>query len=42
MSNETKTYPNTKEHIEKGDWNPVWDLLKEMDPDFLEAYPGSL
>ena len=22
----------------KGDWNPVWDRLRELDPDYLEAY----
>ena len=38
MAGETKTYPNTEEHIAKGDWNPVWDRLRELDPDYLEAY----
>jgi len=33
-----KTYPNTEDHRAKGDWNPVWDKLRELDPDFLEAY----
>ena len=33
-----KTYPNTEEHKAKGDWNPVWDKLEELDPDYLEAY----
>lgn len=32
------TYPHTKDHKDKGDWNPVWDKLREMDPEFLEAY----
>ena len=22
----------------EGDWNPVWNQLREIDPDFLEAY----
>ena len=38
MAGETKTYPNTEEHIAKGDWNPVWDRLRELDPEYLEAY----
>lgn len=33
-----KTYPHTVDHQAKGDWNPVWNLLEEMDPEFLEAY----
>lgn len=33
-----KTYPNTEEHKAKGDWNPVWDKLEALDPDYLEAY----
>ncbi len=33
-----KTYPHTKDHLAKGDWNPIWDQLREMDPEFLEAY----
>ncbi len=38
MSQDKKTYPNTKDHQDKGDWNPVWSQLEEIDPDFLEAY----
>jgi alkylhydroperoxidase/carboxymuconolactone decarboxylase family protein YurZ len=38
MTDATKTYPNTEAHKAKGDWNPVWDLLRDMDPDYLEAY----
>jgi len=26
------------EHIERGDWNPLWDTLRELDPEFMEAY----
>ena len=33
-----KTYPATEAHIAKGDWNPIWDQLRELDPDYLEAY----
>jgi alkylhydroperoxidase/carboxymuconolactone decarboxylase family protein YurZ len=38
MARERKTYPHTEDHQAKGDWNPVWNQLQEMDPDFLEAY----
>jgi len=38
MSPQDKTYPHTEDHIARGDWNPVWDQLRQMDPDFLEAY----
>jgi alkylhydroperoxidase/carboxymuconolactone decarboxylase family protein YurZ len=33
-----RDYPHTADHLAKGDWNPIWDLLRELDPDFLEAY----
>ncbi len=35
-----KTYPNTDAQRATGDWNPTWDLLLEMDPDYLEAFLG--
>ncbi|MDH3376269.1 MAG: carboxymuconolactone decarboxylase family protein [Gammaproteobacteria bacterium] len=38
MDNEKKIYPHTDAHIEKADWNPIWNHLQEMDPEFLEAY----
>jgi alkylhydroperoxidase/carboxymuconolactone decarboxylase family protein YurZ len=38
VTRKQKSFPNTEEHIKKGDWNPVWSHLQEMDPDFLEAY----
>ena len=38
MDNSKKAYPNIDDHIEKGDWNPIWDQLRTLDPDFLEAY----
>ena len=33
-----KSYPATEAHIAKGDWNPIWDQLRALDPDYLEAY----
>jgi len=30
--------PLCEEHIERGDWNPLWDQLRELDPEFMEAY----
>ena len=38
MDETAKDYPHTDDHRAKGDWNPVWDKLRELDPDFLEAY----
>ena len=38
MTDESKTYPHTEEHKAKGDWNPLWEQFRELDPDFLEAY----
>ncbi|MEJ2178541.1 MAG: carboxymuconolactone decarboxylase family protein [Gammaproteobacteria bacterium] len=38
MDNLETSFPHTKDHQDKGDWNPIWDQLREMDPDFLEAY----
>jgi alkylhydroperoxidase/carboxymuconolactone decarboxylase family protein YurZ len=29
---------NVSEHLRKGDWNPLWDHLLELDPQFIEAY----
>ena len=34
----TKDYPATRAQRESEDWNPVWDLMAEMDPDYLEAF----
>jgi hypothetical protein len=31
-------YPYTKAQIAKGDWNPLWDQVRALDPDFIEAY----
>jgi len=30
--------PLCEEHIARGDWNPLWDQLRELDPEFMEAY----
>jgi alkylhydroperoxidase/carboxymuconolactone decarboxylase family protein YurZ len=30
--------PHIDAHIAKGDWNPLWDTLREWDPEFMEAY----
>ena len=38
MSNESRVYPHTENHKAKGDWNPLWEQFRELDPDFLEAY----
>ncbi len=38
MTDDSKTYPHTEEHKEKGDWNPLWEQFRELDPEFLEAY----
>jgi alkylhydroperoxidase/carboxymuconolactone decarboxylase family protein YurZ len=34
----TKQYPAIQAQRESGDWNPMWDVLMEMDPDYLEAF----
>ncbi len=33
-----KTYPATEAQRQSDDWNPVWDMMAEMDPDYLEAF----
>jgi alkylhydroperoxidase/carboxymuconolactone decarboxylase family protein YurZ len=38
MADEQKVYPHTEDHKAKGDWNPLWEQFRELDPDFLEAY----
>jgi len=38
MSDEAKSCPHTEQHKAKGDWNPLWEQFRELDPDFLEAY----
>ncbi len=34
----TRAFPATEEHLAKGDWNPLWDKFRALDPEFLEAY----
>ena len=38
MSEQDSAYPKTAAHIARGDWNPLWDTFRELDPEFLEAY----
>ena len=38
MSDDKKEYPHTVAHQEKGDWNPLWETFRDLDPEFLEAY----
>lgn len=38
MADKDTVYPATKAHITKGDWNPIWDEIRKLDPDYLEAY----
>lgn len=33
-----KTYPATEAQRATGDWNPFWDTLADLDPDYLEAF----
>ena len=33
-----KKYPATEAQRQTEDWNPMWDMLEEMDPDYLEAF----
>ena len=30
--------PLCEEHIARGDWNPLWNDLRALDPEFMEAY----
>ncbi|MFE1573966.1 carboxymuconolactone decarboxylase family protein [Comamonas odontotermitis] len=30
--------PQCEDHIARGDWNPLWNQLRELDPEFMEAY----
>lgn len=30
--------PLCEDHIARGDWNPLWNQLRELDPEFMEAY----
>tara|TARA_B100001057_G_scaffold379287_1_gene384772 strand:+ start:4298 stop:4669 length:372 start_codon:yes stop_codon:yes gene_type:complete len=33
-----KKFPATEAQRASGDWNPFWDMLEEMDRDYLEAF----
>lgn len=35
---EQKSYPAINAQRATGDWNPFWDSLFELDPDYLEAF----
>jgi alkylhydroperoxidase/carboxymuconolactone decarboxylase family protein YurZ len=30
--------PMTEDYIRRGEWNPLWDQMRELDPQFMEAY----
>jgi alkylhydroperoxidase/carboxymuconolactone decarboxylase family protein YurZ len=30
--------PVTDDYIRRGDWNPLWDQMRALDPQFMEAY----
>jgi len=30
--------PYTDRQIRSGDWNPLWDTMRQWDPEFMEAY----
>ena len=30
--------PVTDDYIRRGDWNPLWDQVRALDPQFMEAY----
>jgi len=30
--------PLTDAYIARGDWNPLWDRVRALDPEFIEAY----
>ena len=38
MSSPTPEFPHTEDHLARGDWNPLWDQMRALDPQFLEAY----
>jgi alkylhydroperoxidase/carboxymuconolactone decarboxylase family protein YurZ len=33
-----KKYPYTEAQRQSDDWNPVWDKMAEMDPEYLEGF----
>ena len=38
MDGDKIDYPHTAAHHERGDWNPLWEQVRTLDPAFLEAY----
>ena len=38
MSSPTPEFPHTEDHLARNDWNPLWDQMRALDPQFLEAY----
>ena len=38
MNKTNQKYPLTDAQIASGDWNPLWDTLRQWDPHFVEAY----
>ena len=38
MNGQTNSYPHIEAQKASNDWNPAWDLFRELDPDFLEAF----
>lgn len=38
MVEDTSKYPRTASQKSSGDWNPLWEQFREIDPEFLEAY----
>ena len=39
MSERSKiSTPLCEDHIARGDWNPLWDQMRRLDPEFMEAY----
>ena len=38
MPKKVSTTPYTDRQIASGDWNPLWDQMRQWDPEFIEAY----
>ncbi len=38
MQIDSDKFPATASHLKNGDWNPVWDELRKLDPEYLETY----
>lgn len=37
-SRKASATPHTDRQIERGDWNPLWNTLRDWDPEFVEGY----